>query len=248
LCVHDGHVALRLRRRDDIELRSGEAVLIYPHTHFDGHSVAPLSRASVQHFAIESHPVDANRAPRPPFDRLVKLRNGFQTFPAEAGKRVEADIERAMKLAVLEPSPLAHEMRCATLTLILAGLMQQPASAAAGGGGDGYVGGAAFDELFEWAEQNLSRGVTVDALAQRAGLSSSHFRALFARRTGRSAGAFLRDLRLREASRLLRETRTAIKQIAPHIGYGDVATFYHAFRRRFGITPAEYRTRYAPRG
>ena len=102
--------------------------------------------------------------------------------------------------------------------------------------------------MIEWAGQNLSRGVTVDDLAQRAGLSSSHFRTLFAARLGRPAGAFLLDLRMREAARLLRETQNAIKQIARQTGYGDVATFYHAFRRRFKSTPGAYRTRHAPRG
>jgi AraC-like DNA-binding protein len=244
LFIHAGHVKLRICRRKELELHSGESILIYPHTHFEGYSLADLSRASVQHFAIDDHHDSPNH---PPFDGLVKLRNGFQAYPAESGWRIEADVARAMKLATVEPTPLVHEMRCALLTLILGGLSRRSNQQAIGPM-TGSTSDVSFDALVGWAAQNLSRGITVHHLAQRAGLSFSHFRARFEQHYGRTAGAFLRDLRLREASRLLRETRTPIKQIAVHTGYGEAATLHHAFRKDHGITPAQYRTQFAPRG
>lgn len=238
LFIHDGHVAIRLLGRDNIELRSGESILIFPGTSFFGHSLVESSRASVMHFSIEGRPADL----RPPFARLARLRRGFELNDAAAGKRIEADIHRAMKLTIVEPSPLLQEMRIAVLTLILAELSGQARTP------EGMEGGGAFESVIAWALENLGARPTVDDLARRSGLSPSHFRSRFRREVGRSAGAFLKDLRLREASRLLRETRIPIKMITQQSGYTDVATLYHAFRKRNGLTPAEYRVKYAPKG
>ena len=249
LFIHAGHVSIRLggeqRGGEDIELRDGESVLIFPHTPFRGQSIAPSSRASVQHFAIEGR--DRGAELRPPFDDLAKLRRGFRAYGARAGRRVEGDIARAMRLSSVAPSPLLQQMREATLTLILAELGDATESREVDAG-DAAGAAANLDAVIAWAEQHLDRGPTVNDLAGRAGLSPSHFRAVFARRVGRSAGAFLLDLRVREASRLLRETRTSIKQIARAVGYGDVAALHHALRRRTGLTPAAYRARHAPAG
>lgn len=245
LFVHDGHVQLRLRERDAVELRSGECILIDPHTPFRGHTVSPRTRASVQHFALDRR----STALHPPFDALAGRTCGFQTFGAVAGKRIEADVARAMQLAVLDDAPaaLVREMRIANLTLILAELSHPLLQSAYHGGGGGDAD-QAFGPVLAWAEENLGRSPTVAQLARRAGLSCSHFRGLFTHRLGRSPGAWLMDLRLREASRLLRETRMPIKQVAQHVGYANVATFHHAFHRRNQMTPARYRARFAPSG
>lgn len=238
LFIHDGHVTIRLLQRDNVELRSGESILIFPGTSFAGYSLVESSRASVMHFSIEGRPADL----RPPFARLVRLRRGFELNDETAGKRIEPDIHRAMKLTIMEPSPLLQELRVAVLTLILAELSGQTRTP------DGMDGGGAFESVIAWALENLSERLAVSDLARRSGLSPSHFRCRFRREVGRSAGAFLKDLRLREASRLLRETRMPIKQITRQSGYTDVATLYHAFRKRNGITPVEYRVKFAPRG
>lgn len=243
LFIHDGHVTLRLRENDIVELRSGECVLLDPHTPFRGHSIVPRTRASVQHFAL-----DRRAELPPPFDALAGRRCGFQTFGATAGRRVEADVVRAMQLALLEdaPAPLVREMRIANLTLILAGLTQPMRQSMHLFDED--LASSSFEAVMSWAEENLHRGPTVAHLARRAGLSCSHFRSLFAQRFGRSPGAWLMDLRLREGTRLLRETRTPIKQIARRCGYANVATFHHAFQRRNQMTPARHRARFAPAG
>jgi AraC-like DNA-binding protein len=54
----------------------------------------------------------------------------------------------------------------------------------------------------------------------------------------------LRDnIRLAEASRLLRGTDHAVRHIAIHLGYSEVTSFNHAFRRWTGCSPIDYRRR-----
>jgi len=237
LFIHSGHIRLRVRETDEMELRSGEAILLYPQTPFTGNTIARTSQASVTHFSIDA----GTDSLRPPFTKLARLRHGFQLYDSASGRRAEGDIHRSMKLAALTPSPLVQEMRIALLTLILAELSGQARQT------NEMAGCTAFETVIRWASENLCSRPTVDDLARRAGFSSSHFRAMFRREAGRSIGAFLQDLRLREASRLLRETATPIKQVCRESGYSDLASLYHAFKRRNKITPAEYRQQHALR-
>lgn len=239
LFIHDGRVSMRLgRTTEEIELAGGQCILIYPQTPFAGHSLTLRTRASVQHFSI-----GRQAAQRPPFDQFADRRNGFAIFDELEGRAIEGDVRRAMRLAgESDASSMIQEMRLANLTLILAALSRPHIWSAQPHTAD------AFDPVIRWAMENLPDGPAVEDLARRAGLSCSHFRNLFTRRLGRSPGAFLKDLRLGEAARLLRETRMPIKQVARRIGYGDVANFHRAFQSHLSMTPARYRECHAPAG
>lgn len=91
------------------------------------------------------------------------------------------------------------------------------------------------------AEQNLASPPTVDALAEAAGMSRYHFSRLFAQQYGASPAAWVLDLRLKEAARLLRSTALPLKEIAAHCGFPDVNYLGKAFRARVGLPPAAYR-------
>jgi len=98
----------------------------------------------------------------------------------------------------------------------------------------------------DWLEQHPHPLPSLESLAKRSGWSTSHFRAEFRRYRGFSVGFHTRTLRMREASRLLRESNLPIKEIAGRLGYGDVIAFHRAFTSSHGETPAVYRAK-APR-
>jgi transcriptional regulator GlxA family with amidase domain len=81
----------------------------------------------------------------------------------------------------------------------------------------------------------------VSELATRAGLSASHYSALFRRLTGYSPKHYLTRLRIRRAARLLRTTDSSVKTIAATLGYGDPFYFSRTFRLVHGICPSAYR-------
>ena len=95
-------------------------------------------------------------------------------------------------------------------------------------------------ELAIWLQNQAHPLPTIDSLARRCGWSPSHFRAEFRRHLGSSAGCYLREMRLREAARLLKESTMPIKMIATHLGYGEVVAFHRAFLAFHGQTPAHY--------
>ena len=75
------------------------------------------------------------------------------------------------------------------------------------------------------------------------GYSKDHIRRRFQQCTGLSPNAYLRNVRIRYARRLLKQKDTLhlpVHEIALMCGYYDVAYFCRIFRRETGMTPTEY--------
>jgi AraC-like DNA-binding protein len=74
-----------------------------------------------------------------------------------------------------------------------------------------------------------------------------HLARVFRREFGCSVGEYVRLRRLEEAARLLRTGTLALAAIAQVTGFADQSHFSNAFRRRFGLTPAQFRRLVADR-
>ncbi|WP_428410520.1 AraC family transcriptional regulator [Hyphococcus sp.] len=82
---------------------------------------------------------------------------------------------------------------------------------------------------------------TSSLLAQRVGLSRSVFSKRFTQETGRSPGAYIKQLRLHRAATLLRGSHVSIADAAEHAGYASIPSFCQAFKAFFGATPHDWR-------
>jgi AraC family transcriptional activator of mtrCDE len=82
---------------------------------------------------------------------------------------------------------------------------------------------------------------TLPKLAAAAGMSRSAFALRFGATFGQPPMAFLRDLRLRHAARLLQATNLPIPAIAESVGYTSRSYFARSFRTLYGIEPRRFR-------
>ena len=82
---------------------------------------------------------------------------------------------------------------------------------------------------------------TVDALAQRVGLSRSALGQRFVALIGKPPMEYLMRWRILLAARQLRETRAPVIHIAAEVGYESEAAFNRAFKRELGVPPAAWR-------
>ena len=80
----------------------------------------------------------------------------------------------------------------------------------------------------------------VDMLASDVGLSRAQLHRKMKEMTGIATGKFLRNLRMEQAARLLREGKVNISQVADKVGYIDQAHFSSAFKNHFGMSPSEF--------
>ena len=82
---------------------------------------------------------------------------------------------------------------------------------------------------------------SIEHLADDVGLSASRLAHLFRQEVGRSIQSYILERRLTMAAMLIVQTHERISQIAYSVGFGDVSNFNHAFKRRFEMSPRQYR-------
>src|SRR5262249_18594900 len=83
--------------------------------------------------------------------------------------------------------------------------------------------------------------VSLAALASDAGLSRFHFCRAFKESTGLSPHAWLRQHRLEQDMKMLRDTDESVVSIAATLGYASQTPFAAAFKRLTGETPRDWR-------
>lgn len=92
-----------------------------------------------------------------------------------------------------------------------------------------------------YIENNLDENLDVQRLSNVLGLSAAHFSRQFKAASGRAPHQFILELRLERAKRLLRNTTNPIAQVALECGFSHQEHLTNVFRRKIGMTPAEFR-------
>jgi len=100
--------------------------------------------------------------------------------------------------------------------------------------------------LAEWIERHLEDPLTLDQIADQAGLSPYHLSRLFTARMGRSVMAYVRGRRLvKAARRLVENPDVQLIDLAFDCGFDSQEAFTRAFRRIFGVPPGRFRQGFA---
>src|SRR5204862_456775 len=102
-----------------------------------------------------------------------------------------------------------------------------------------------FADLASWMVRNLKKDLSVEVLAERAGVGARHFSRRFKAVFGTTPADYVERLRLDEARRRLPSPRQTVDSVAASVGYASADAFRRAFERRFGIAPSAYRKRFA---
>jgi AraC-like DNA-binding protein len=89
--------------------------------------------------------------------------------------------------------------------------------------------------------RDIGRPHRLEELATAAGMSVTHYSALFRRHTGFAPIDFLIRLRVQQACRLLDTTKLSVTEIASRVGYEDAYYFTRSFRRVMSCAPRRYR-------
>ncbi|MBO0984557.1 AraC family transcriptional regulator [Rathayibacter sp. SD072] len=96
----------------------------------------------------------------------------------------------------------------------------------------------------EHLREHFASPTSLTELAALAGLSPSHFSALFTRATGLGAVEYVKRLRSARARELLVTTDDSVAEIARAVGYSDAFYFSRQFRAVTGTSPSQYRADY----
>ncbi|HYE51052.1 MAG TPA: GlxA family transcriptional regulator [Azospirillaceae bacterium] len=94
-----------------------------------------------------------------------------------------------------------------------------------------------------WILDNPAADLSVEALAERAGMSVRHFSRRFRERVGQSPADYVAEVRLEEARRRLETGAPLLKDVARQCGFADERNLRRAFQRRYGTCPSDFAAR-----
>jgi len=98
-----------------------------------------------------------------------------------------------------------------------------------------------FGPLLAWAREHLDAPLTVEDLAEQAGMSSRHFTRAFIAETGTTPSKAVERLRIEVARQRVQASSEAIERVAETTGFRDPERMRRAFIRAFGQPPQSLR-------
>jgi transcriptional regulator GlxA family with amidase domain len=98
-----------------------------------------------------------------------------------------------------------------------------------------------FGPLLTWAREHLDAPLTVEDLAEQAGMSSRHFTRAFMAETGTTPSKAVERLRIEVARQRVQSSSEAIERVAQTTGFRDPERMRRAFIRAFGQPPQSLR-------
>jgi AraC-like DNA-binding protein len=102
-----------------------------------------------------------------------------------------------------------------------------------------------IERIYRYLSEHFREPCPVGEAAQAVAMNERTFSRFFRHETGRNYIETLLDLRLSYACRLLKESDKTITMVSYDCGFTNLANFNRQFRRRYRMTPKEYRKRWA---
>jgi AraC family transcriptional regulator len=98
-----------------------------------------------------------------------------------------------------------------------------------------------FSRVLDFIDAAMDDELTLDRLAEVAGMNPFYFARTFRRRFGETPHRFVLRRRIDRAKRLLSETDTSLVEIALNCGFASQSHFSSMFHRHVGVTPSRFR-------
>lgn len=97
-----------------------------------------------------------------------------------------------------------------------------------------------LNSALEFIQANFCGGVTVEEVIDNSGFSKNLFYKMFKSKMKVNPRDYIEAERLRTATMLLLEGKK-VKEVAGSVGFNDVSYFNKVFKRKYGVTPGEYK-------
>lgn len=100
------------------------------------------------------------------------------------------------------------------------------------------------ERIFHYILNYYTDDLSLEKVAEVAGISKSAFSHYFKKRTGKTFSSFINELRVSHASRLLRETEKNVAEVCFDSGFNNLAYFNRVFKNIQVVSPRDYRKKY----
>ena len=98
-----------------------------------------------------------------------------------------------------------------------------------------------MSQIRSFVNCNYGREISIDEVASHVGMNKSAFCTFIKKETGQTFTNYVNDIRLNLAAASLKETDQSISEIGASVGLTDTPYFCRIFKKKFGMTPTEFR-------
>ncbi len=95
--------------------------------------------------------------------------------------------------------------------------------------------------ILDYISENYMNSITIEELSESVNLSKHYFMRFFKKYMGTTCIEYINDYRLNIATNLLLTTNAQITEIATSIGITNLSYFNRIFKKKYNMTPKEYR-------
>ncbi len=227
--VHEGMVRLEF---DDkrVDLQKNDLFCLFPGRTYYYHMLPAEAPLQMSWLAVDGYRVKpllelAGLFPESPFGKQM-----ISSRVKESSERVIdalAGVERWKPAVSLELHGLIYGL--------LAGMVPDMASAQ-----PTELAGW-IHECLDYMELHATEGISVQQVAEFAGVHRSYFSNMFTHQVGMPPLKYLQRIRMEKAKRLLQETDATITEIALSLGYPNLYSFTRAFKIYYKVPPITMR-------
>ncbi len=104
---------------------------------------------------------------------------------------------------------------------------------------------ALMDRIMEVINENLmNEDLSVEMIAKNVGISRVHLHRKMKELTNQTPHSFIRNIRLKRAAKLLRESKKSVTEVMYVCGFSNPASFSTMFKNLYGCSPRDYMNRH----
>lgn len=103
-----------------------------------------------------------------------------------------------------------------------------------------------IDVALQYIRTHYHDDLSLEKVAAIVYLNPVYFSQLFKQKIGQGFKEYVTHLRLEQAKQLLMNPKLKLADVADRIGYQDMRHFSQVFRKKYGVTPSEYRQEQTP--
>ena len=100
-----------------------------------------------------------------------------------------------------------------------------------------------IDDITEILKDNIYSALTIDNICEKTAYSRAYLFRIFKAKTGKTIMAYLIELKINQAKKLLRENELSVREISEKLAFNSPDYFTKTFKRLTGLTPLAYKKR-----
>ncbi|QYR19469.1 response regulator [Paenibacillus sp. sptzw28] len=96
-------------------------------------------------------------------------------------------------------------------------------------------------QVKNYIEEHYAENITLESISALAYMNPYYFSSFFKKHNGENFKAYVTEVRMKHALRLLMQTDLMVYEIAEKVGYNNARHFSDMFKKRYGKLPQEYK-------